>query len=77
MTQDIFTPEEFTNLKSVMASIHHNIPEQYMGLVWNSYQRIQKTNAKQPCSCQSTAKYWIEAVNVIRNFIKEQDPLNA
>ena len=77
MAQDIFTPEEWTNLQLVMNSIHHNIPESVVGVVWNAYQRIEKTNEKQPCSCQSTAKYWIKAVEVIRNFISEQDPLNA
>lgn len=69
--QEIFTPEEWTNLKSIMSSIYHNIPENQMGVVWNSYQRINKTNQIQPCACQSSAKYWIEAVNVINNFIKE------
>lgn len=76
MAQDIFTPEEFTDLKMVMNSIHHHIPENVAGKVWNWYQRIGKHNDKQPCSCASTAKYWIEAVKVIRNFITEQDPLN-
>lgn len=70
--QDIFQPQEWTELKNVMSSIHHHIPESEMGRVWNSYQRITKTNSPQPCSCQSSAKYWIEAVNVINNFIKEQ-----
>ena len=70
--QDIFTPEEWTHLKNVMSSIHHHIPEQHMGPVWNWYQRINKTNIIQPCACQSSAKYWVEAVNTINNFIKEQ-----
>lgn len=69
---DIFTPEEWTNLKNVMSSIHHHIPENHMGSVWNWFQKIGKHNRPQPCSCQSSAKYWIEAVNTINNFIKEQ-----
>lgn len=69
--QDIFTPEEWTEVKNVMSQIHHRIPENQMGNVWNWFQRISKTNSPQPCSCQSSAKYWIEAVNVINNFIKE------
>ncbi len=70
--QDIFTAEEWTNIKDVMSQIHNHIPESQMGNVWNWFQRISKTNAPQPCSCQSSAKYWIEAVNVVNNFIKEQ-----
>ena len=69
--QEIFTPEEWTNIKNVMASIGHFIPEGLMGDVWNWYQRIGKHNQPQPCSCQSSARYWIEAVNTINNFIKE------
>lgn len=70
--QDIFTPEEWTHLKNVMSSIHHYIPEQHMGLVWNAYQRIEKVNTMQPCNCPRTAHYWVTAVNTINNFIKEQ-----
>lgn len=70
---DIFTPEEWNHLKDVMNSIHHRIPENQMHLIWNSYQRIAKVNSPQPCACQSSAKYWIEAVNVIRNFITNQE----
>lgn len=77
MAQELFTPEEWTNLKLVSNSIHHNIPESVLGVVWNAYQRIENTNEKQPCSCQSTAKYWIKAVEVIRNYIKEHDKLDA
>ena len=69
---DIFTPEEWTNLKNVMSSIHHHIPENHMGSIWNWFQKIGKHNRPRPCSCQSSAKYWIEAVNTINNFIKEQ-----
>ena len=73
MSQDIFTPEEYTNLKNVMGSITHHIPENQMGLVWNAYQRIEKVNTMQPCGCPGAAKYWVEAVNVIRNYITKQE----
>jgi hypothetical protein len=69
--QDKFTAEEWNNLKGVMNGIVHHIPEQYMGLIWNSYQRIQQVNTTQPCGCPSAAKYWIEAVNVIRDYISK------
>lgn len=73
MNQEIFTPEEYTNLKNVMSSITHHIPEQHMHLIWNSYQRIEKVNTMMPCSCPSAAKYWITAVNVINDYIKQQN----
>lgn len=71
---EIFTPEEWSQVKSVMNEIHHNIPEHHMGKVWNWFQRIGKHNNPQPCSCQSSARYWIEAVNTIKNFITTQQP---
>lgn len=71
--QVIFTPDEWTHLKSVMSSIHHHIPENQMHLVWNSYQRIAKVNTMMPCACAGSAKYWIQAVNVINDFIKQQE----
>jgi hypothetical protein len=69
--QEIFEPTEWTHLKDVMSSIHHNIPEHHMNLVWNSYLRIEKVNIPQPCSCASSSKHWLTAVNTINNFIKE------
>lgn len=73
MNQEIFTAEEYTNLKNVMGTITHHIPEEHMGLVWNAYQRIQKVNTPQPCGCPGTARYWREAVEVIQNFITNQE----
>lgn len=73
MNQEIFTPEEWTNLKDVMKSIVHHIPENQMQLVWNAYQRIAKVNTVMPCDCPGLRKYWIEAVNVINDFIKQQE----
>jgi len=71
MSQDKFTPEEWTNLVEKVRSITHHIPEGDMGLIWNAYQRIAQVNTTQPCGCPSAAKYWIEAINVIRNYILE------
>jgi hypothetical protein len=75
--QDIFTPTEWGELKDVMKSISDRIPEQHMGRVWNSYQRISKDNSHQPCACASSARYWVNAVNVINDYIKSQSLIEA
>ena len=75
--QELFNPTEWTELKDVMKSIHDRIPDNQMGRVWNSYQRISKDNSHQPCGCPSAAKYWITAVNVINDFIRQQSLLQA
>jgi hypothetical protein len=67
--QDKFTPEEWNNLVEKVKGITHHIPEKEMGLIWNAYQRIAQVNTVQPCGCPSAARYWIEAINVIRNYI--------
>ncbi len=69
MIQDKFTPEEWNNLVDKVRAISDRIPEAEMGLIWNSYQRIAQVNTVQPCGCPSAAKYWVEAINVIRNYI--------
>jgi len=69
MPQDKFTPEEWNNLVEKVRGITDRIPEAEMGLIWNSYQRIAQVNTVQPCGCPSAAKYWVEAINVIRNYI--------
>lgn len=69
MPQDKFTPEEWNNLVEKVRQITDRIPEAEMGLIWNSYQRIAQVNTVQPCGCPSAAKYWVEAINVIRNYI--------
>ena len=69
MPQDKFTPEEWNNLVEKVRAITDRIPEAEMGLIWNSYQRIAQVNTVQPCGCPSAAKYWVEAINVIRNYI--------
>lgn len=71
--QDIFTPQEWTELKDVMKSITSFIPENQMHRIWNAYQRIEKVNTVQPCGCPGTAHYWVNAVNVINDFIKKQE----
>jgi hypothetical protein len=69
--QDKFTPTEWNNLVEKVNKITHHIPENEMGLIWNAYQRIQQVNTPQPCGCASAAKYWRQAVDVIRNYILE------
>ena len=69
MPQDKFTPEEWNNLVQKVNKITNHIPEHEMGLIWNAYQRIAQVNTVQPCGCPGTAKYWVEAMNVIRNYI--------
>ncbi len=68
-----FTTEEYNEIVSVMSTITHFIPEHLMGRVWGWYRIIGGHNNNQPCSCQSSAKYWVEAVNTIQNYIRTKN----
>ena len=69
MIQDKFTQDEWNNLVEKVNKITNHIPEHEMGLIWDAYKRIAQVNTVQPCGCPGTAKYWVEAINVIRNYI--------
>lgn len=69
MGQDKFTQDEWNNLVEKVNKITNHIPEHEMGLIWDAYKRIAQVNTVQPCGCPSAARYWVEAINVIRNYI--------
>jgi hypothetical protein len=69
MIQDKFTQDEWNNLVEKVNKITNHIPEHEMGLIWDAYKRIAQVNTVQPCGCPSAARYWVEAINVIRNYI--------
>lgn len=67
----MFEEKELEELKEFMDSLGANLPENKMGMVWNAYKKIAKSQEAQPCSCQSAARLWINALNVIKNYLTE------
>lgn len=68
---------EYTELKSIAASITTNIPNDKMGWVWANYKRISKSSEGQPCGCGSAAGLWKKAMDTIREFIQSKDLING
>lgn len=66
-----YTPLEYAELKEIINTITTHIPTDKMSWVWNNYKRISGDKSNQPCSCGSAAKYWINATNTIREFVKK------
>jgi hypothetical protein len=66
------TMAEYLELKDFIFSIGARLPEQKMGYVWNMYNRIRGVNEKQPCGCQSAAKYWVDAINELRRWVESK-----
>lgn len=66
-----YTEEEYVELKSVIESITHYIPNDRMSYIWNNHNKILKTNEPTPCSCGSAASHWNRATQTIRNFVAQ------
>lgn len=71
MTQDLFTEEEFTELKKVVDSIGAYLPEDKTHYIWTNYVKIKGKSEPKPCSCPSSGKLWANAINTIRDYIKK------
>ncbi len=67
----MFNEEELTEMKEVMTSLGHYLPENRMSQIWNWYKTITNSNEPQPCSCKSSAGLWVKAVDVVRNYTTE------
>jgi hypothetical protein len=67
----MFSPEEYKELKEVLESITTHIAENRMGYIWSNYNKITNGAAgPQPCACASAAKYWRQAVDELRAYVK-------
>ena len=70
MTQDLFTEEEFTELKQTMESIGAYLPTDKTHYIWSTYVKIKGKPEPKPCQCPSSGKLWKKAVDTIRDYIK-------
>lgn len=67
-----FTESEFEEMSKVVKPIVGEIPSHGTtpAIIWNSFKRLTGTTSGQPCTCKSTIKYWIEAINELQGFIE-------
>ena len=67
-----FTESEYNEMYEVVKPIVGEIPSsgRTPAIIWNSFKRLTGTTTGQPCTCKSTIKYWIEAVNELQGFIE-------
>jgi len=67
-----FTETEYTEMYKVVKPITGEIPSHgnTPAIIWNSFKKLSNTDVPQPCTCRSTIKYWIEAVNELQGFIE-------
>lgn len=67
-----FTESEYKEMYDVVKPIVGEIPSHGTtpAIIWNSFKRLTGTTSGQPCTCKSTIKYWIEAINELQGFIE-------
>ena len=65
--------QELKELKEVLSTITTHIPEHQAGYIWSQYKAVTGGDkGNQPCMCGSAAKYWKEAIDTLRNYIKDK-----
>ena len=71
MANNLFTNEEFQNIKSILAELREFLPEHQAPFVWDCYQKINPSVGNRPCYCSSSAKYWRSAIDTLRGYVNE------
>ena len=67
----MFTLEEYNQMKERIDSITTHIPENLMGWVWETYGKLMGRDVgPRPCACPSSAKLWRNAIDTIRDYLK-------
>lgn len=79
--ENIFLPlteEQFEELFNIADPIiesnkfpfgNSNEEQQKRNTIWNYYKLISGDKGNPPCACSSTQKYWLQAIEAIRDFI--------
>lgn len=64
--------QELQHLKDTLESITTHIPEHQAGFIWDMYTKIEGDRGPRPCMCSSAGKYWKQAVDSLRAYIKDK-----
>jgi hypothetical protein len=62
---------EWEEALNIFNTISDRIPENLASTVWYLHLKITGTKENQPCTCASSGKLWLKAVNNIREFVKK------
>ena len=70
MKDNLFTQEELTELKSVIETIGSYLPKDKTNYIWSNYIKIKGKPEPTPCTCPSSGKLWGNAINTIKEYLK-------
>jgi hypothetical protein len=62
--------EDYQKVNQIVSEVSTNIPPNYINAVWHYHNAILGTKENKPCSCASSAKHWIRAMETLRNYVK-------
>jgi hypothetical protein len=68
-----YTEQELQELRNIVGSITDRIPQEHVSYIWNNHKRITGSTAPQPCTCPSSGKLWGDALQSIREYLKNLD----
>jgi len=62
----------YNEMYNVVNPIRAELPNNgnHLGIIWNNFKRITGRTDAQPCGCKTTVKYWAEAVDTLKDFIR-------
>jgi hypothetical protein len=63
---------EFTELTKVLNEIGAYLPDDKMGYIWGTFNRVRNANENQPCGCASAGGHWKRAVDHLKAWVKER-----
>jgi hypothetical protein len=71
MAEQLFTQEEFNQMKEFLLGIKDFIPEDKGPYVWSTFQKISGDTSNRPCYCGSAANHWRRAVDTMRTYVSD------
>jgi hypothetical protein len=60
-------------LKEILSKVSSHLPEHDAPFIWNMYNDTRGVAERQPCMCGSAGRYWGEAVQHLKNWLKERE----
>jgi len=73
--EDKFAPigeDNWNKLVSIISKISSHLPEHDAPFIWNMYNDTRGVAERQPCTCGSAGRYWGEAIQHLRLWLRER-----
>lgn len=75
MEENIYSPlteAEYIELRDFLSTIGAYLPEDKMGYIWGTFNKVRGANENQPCGCASAGGHWKRAVDTLKEWVKSK-----